>query len=143
MTMVRQVERNVTAVGSRYVAALVNVMVNTQRHDLVLLDTGMVLIPNTRYRGLSKQRLVKTLRETPPERLATMPGHRFVPYDEIASVTRISAFRLHYNLTLYSGETVQLRIPLSAKQIGKATKTLLGILDHLTARCASVTVPPA
>jgi len=97
--------------GVRVLGGIGNVKTEARRlaaeADLLILNTGLVLLPTTRDSGEGNIRLRALIDRTPLEQITRK--HRYIPLEAIreATVTRVIPFRA--SLTLYDGEIVILR----------------------------------
>ncbi len=115
-----------SAIGSQVVAGIMNVVVDGARHDLVILDTGLIIVPGvprfTQWKV--KPRMYRTLTQVPVADLAAMPGHRYIAYEEIAGGTLVRRVPKTYELVLHSGECVRIRWGSESEQFGDGWREL-------------------
>ena len=112
-----------TAEHAELVAAMGGVRFDGQRHDLLILDEGLVLVPGGRV-STSEQRLRTLLASRPVAALAA--GNRWLPYEEIAQATVERKVPLGFGLRLHDGSTHTLKLSLRSKPLGEAHKALVG-----------------
>jgi Zn-dependent protease with chaperone function len=100
-----QVETVATARGSSIVGGLANVKVDEAPHDVLLLDTGLILRPCPKGSEGGKQRLVAWATSAPPAELAK--ANRFVAFEDIASATIDKRVPIRVSLRLHNGQTIR------------------------------------
>ena len=99
------------------VGGVVNLVVDGARTDVLIVDTGLFLVPGLprSQNGSAKRRLARFAAADPPQREETAPGSRFVPFAEIAGATRTR--RRSWDLSLRSGGTVSVRAALDSDEL--------------------------
>jgi Zn-dependent protease with chaperone function len=115
-----------SAVGGGAVAGIVNAVVDGKRTDVVLLDLGLVLVPGVPRLKMkrAKPRMHHMLTEVAPERLASAAGHRYVPYEEVASARMTKRVPVTFELTLHGGEQIRVRWGSESEEVGEGWKAL-------------------
>ncbi|MDR7279859.1 M48 family metallopeptidase [Catenuloplanes atrovinosus] len=114
------------AAGAGAVAGLMNVIVNGERSDVVLLNTGLIVVPGVprlRQREV-RPRMHAMLTSIPPERLAAEPGHRFVAYTEFADARLARRVPKTYEITLYDGAALKIRAGGDTEELGPGWSAL-------------------
>ena len=114
-----------TAERAELVAAMGGVRFDGQRHDLLILDEGLVLVPGGRI-STSEQRLRTLLASRPVAALAA--GNRWLPYEEIAQATLKRKVPLGYALRMHDGSVHTLQLSLRSRPLGKAQEALVTVL---------------
>jgi hypothetical protein len=133
LAVARAGETTATATGAGAVAGIMNAVVNRKRRDVVILTTGLVIVPGVpRFRQRSAaQRMRAMLTEMPAEQVAGAPGHRYLPYEEIASSRVVWRAPTVYELALHSGEKVRIRWGGESTEMGQGwlalKQSLLGL----------------
>ncbi|WP_051797453.1 M48 family metallopeptidase [Catenuloplanes japonicus] len=114
------------AAGAGAVAGLMNVIVNGERSDVVLLNTGLIVVPGvTRLRQRDvRPRMHAMLTSVPPEELAAAPGHRFVAYAEFADARLARRVPKTYEITLHDGAALKIRAGGDTEELGPGWSTL-------------------
>ncbi|MBB4766098.1 M48 family metalloprotease [Amorphoplanes digitatis] len=99
------------------VGGVVNLVVDGARTDVLIVDTGLFLVPGLprSQNGSAKRRLARFAAADAPQRDADVPGSRFVPYAEVAGATR--ARRRSWDLSLRDGGTLRLRTALDSDEL--------------------------
>jgi Zn-dependent protease with chaperone function len=99
------------------VGGVVNLVVDGARTDLLIVDTGLFLVPGLprSQNGSAKRRLARFAAADPPQRDETAPGSRFVPFAEVAAATRTR--RKSWDLSLRDGGTVSIRAALDSDEL--------------------------
>jgi len=99
------------------VGGVVNVVVDGSRTDVLIVDTGLYLVPGLprSQNGSAKRRLAQFAAADVPQRDAAAPGSRFVPYAEVASATRTR--RKSWDLSLRNGGTLSVRTALDSDEL--------------------------
>jgi hypothetical protein len=89
-----------------------------------VLDRGLVLVPGPKSTDNGKDRLINTMREA-GSATALAEKHRFLPYEEIASVQLVKKIPVRVDLTLHSGETVPLHQGWTGETLAKDSDEVL------------------
>jgi len=99
------------------VGGVVNLVVDGARTDLLIVDTGLFLVPGLprSQNGSAKRRLARFAAADLPQRDETAPGSRFVPFAEVAGATRTK--RRSWDLSLRNGGTVSVRAGLDSDEL--------------------------
>ncbi|MET8153395.1 M48 family metalloprotease [Actinoplanes sp. NPDC049668] len=99
------------------VGGVVNLVVDGARTDVLIVDTGLFLVPGLprSQNGSAKRRLARFAAADAPQRDADVPGSRFVPYADIAGAIR--ARRRSWDLSLRDGGTLRLRTALDSDEL--------------------------
>ena len=99
------------------VGGVVNLVVDGARTDLLIVDTGLFLVPGLprSQNGSAKRRLARFAAADLPQRDETAPGSRFVPFAEVAGATRTR--RKSWDLSLRNGGTVSVRAGLDSDEL--------------------------
>jgi len=108
------------AAGGEVVGGVVNMVVDGARTDLLIVDTGLFLVPGLpRSRnGSAKRRLAQfAAADVPHQRDAAAPGSRFVPYAEVARLTQTRRTPKSWDLSLRNGGTLSLRTALDSDEL--------------------------
>jgi Zn-dependent protease with chaperone function len=108
-----------TGPGGEVVGGVVNLVVDGSRTDVLIVDTGLVLVPGLpRSRnGSAKRRLARFAAADVPQREAAVPGSRFVPYADVAALTRIRRTPKVWDLSLRDGGMLTLRTALDSDEL--------------------------
>jgi hypothetical protein len=99
------------------VGGVVNLVVDGSRTDVLIVDTGLFLVPGLprSQNGSAKRRLAQFAAADVPQRDAAAPGSRFVPYAEVAGATRTR--RKSWDLSLRDGGTLSVRTALDSDEL--------------------------
>lgn len=99
------------------VGGVVNLVVDGSRTDVLIVDTGLFLVPGLprSQNGTAKRRLSRFAAADAPQRDAAAPGSRFVTYAEVAGATRTK--RRSWDLSLRDGGTLRLRAALDSDEL--------------------------
>jgi Zn-dependent protease with chaperone function len=99
------------------VGGVVNLVVDGSRTDVLIVDTGLFLVPGLprSQNGSAKRRLAQFAAADLPQRDAAAPGSRFVPYAEVAGATRTR--RKSWDLSLRNGGTLSVRTALDSDEL--------------------------
>ena len=99
------------------VGGVVNLVVDGSRTDVLIVDTGLFLVPGLprSQNGSAKRRLAQFAAADLPQRDAAAPGSRFVPYAEVAAATRTR--RKSWDLSLRNGGTLSVRTALDSDEL--------------------------
>jgi Zn-dependent protease with chaperone function len=128
------VERRATARHAEIYGGIINMVVAKRRTDVLILSSGLLLVPGVARLKMStaKRRIARWLESGDAGELAAMAGNRFIPYEEIVAAPKTRKFPVRYELTLHSGERLDIRwggeteavadgSDLLAKALGAAT----------------------
>ncbi|MFI5839377.1 HtpX-like protease [Catenuloplanes sp. NPDC051500] len=114
------------AAGSGAIAGLMNVIVDGARSDVVLLNTGLIVVPGVprlRQREV-RPRMHAMLTSIPPEELAAAPTHRFIPYADFADARLARRVPKTYEFTLHSGDSLKIRAGGDTEELGPGWSAL-------------------
>ncbi|HET9516497.1 MAG TPA: M48 family metalloprotease [Actinoplanes sp.] len=119
LTAAGQVGTTRTAASAGVVGGLVNLVVDGSRVDLLLVDTGLFLVPGLprSHNGAAKRRLVEFAAADDTQRRALAPGCRFVPYADVAAATQTRRTPKTWDFALRDGRTVTLRTSLDSDEL--------------------------
>ncbi|HEX5597647.1 MAG TPA: M48 family metallopeptidase [Micromonosporaceae bacterium] len=124
------VERQVTAQGAGLIAGMANIKADGVEHDLLVLDRGLVLVADPGKIEDGKRRMQELIESAPLAELATQ--HRFLPFEEIATVTITRQVPLRAELVQHDGNTLALQESWSGELLEKNSRdTLLEILESV------------
>lgn len=114
-----QVGTTRTAARAEVVGGLVNLVVDGSRADLLIVDTGLFLVPGLprSQNGAAKRRLARFAAADEAERHATASGSRFVPYEDVAGAAQTRRTPKTWELGLRDGGTLILRTGLDSDEL--------------------------
>ncbi|TCB97631.1 HtpX-like protease [Micromonospora zingiberis] len=101
------VQARASADNAGVIGAIGNVKIDGTEHDLLILDRGLILVGNPGKAGNGEKRLTALLESTPIAELAGQ--HRFLPYEELTSVTVTREIPLKAELTLHDGHVLAMQ----------------------------------
>jgi hypothetical protein len=107
------------AAGGAVVGGLVNLSVDGARTDLLVLDTGLMLVPGlprTRA-GEARQRLAQLAAADDAARLAAVPGSRFVPYPAVVAAAQVRRAPKAWRFELRDGALLHVRAGLDSDEL--------------------------
>jgi hypothetical protein len=107
------------AAGAEVVGGLVNLVVDGSRTDLLIVDTGLFLVPGLprSQNGTAKRRLAQFAAADVPQRDVAAPGSRFLPYAELAGAAQTRRAPKSWDLSLRDGKTLTLRTTLDSDEL--------------------------
>ena len=107
------------AAGAEVVSGLVNLVVDGSRTDLLIVDTGLFLVPGLprSQNGSAKRRLAQFAAADVPQREVAAPGSRFLPYADLAGATQTRRTPRSWDLRLRDGGTLSLRTALDSDEL--------------------------
>lgn len=113
-------ETRATAVGAEILGAIVNLVAEGARSDMLILSTGLLLVPGVGRLQMrkAKRRLHAMATSARPEELAAAEGNRFIAYEEVADCRRTRRFPKTYTLWLHHGGTVTIRWGMESEELG-------------------------
>jgi Zn-dependent protease with chaperone function len=123
------------AAGGTVVGGVVNLVVDGSRTDLLIVDTGLFLVPGLpRSRnGSAKRRLAQfAAADVPHQRDVAAPGSRFVPYADVARLTQTRRTPKSWDLSLRDGGTLSLRTALDSDELPGGWAALEDAVAFLT-----------
>jgi Zn-dependent protease with chaperone function len=105
------------AARAEVVGGVVNLVVDGTRTDLLIVDTGLVLLPGLprSQNGSAKRRLARFA--AAELRSDTAPGTRFVPYADVAGATQTRRTPKSWDLSLRDGGTLTVRTALDSDEL--------------------------
>jgi Zn-dependent protease with chaperone function len=114
-----QVGTTRTAVRAGVVGGLVNLVVDGVRSDVLIVDTGLFVVPGLprSQNGVAKRRLAELAAADELQRHTAAPGNRFVPYEDVAGATQTRRTPKTWDLSLRDGSTMTLRTSLDADEL--------------------------
>jgi Zn-dependent protease with chaperone function len=107
------------AVHGEVVGGLVNLVVGGTRTDLLIVDTGLILVPGLprAQNGSAKRRLAQFAAADLPVRDVAAPGSRFLPYADLAGATQTRRTPKSWDLNLRDGGTLTVRTALDSDEL--------------------------
>ena len=126
------------ALGAQLLGAVSSVQVDRVRHDVYVLDEGLVLVPAP-FRGSGPKRMRALLESTTVAGLAAQ--FRYLPYEEVATATVWSRVPLRARLALKRGGTVRLRATMRSQDLGGGAAVLAAAVTSLRVRRSTVPTP--
>jgi hypothetical protein len=130
----RVVEATASADRSEVVGAMINMKVNGKRSDLLVLDTGIVIVPGMARLKMSRARSrLAGLAGLPPAQLIAQPAYRYLPFEEMTRVVTHRRLRRTYEITMHGGAIVRIRHGGESEDLGD-TRAFVTALAPLLAR---------
>ncbi len=117
------VQATATAKGAGIIGGMANVKVDGAPHDVLILDSGLIIIPGPKSTDNGKRRLIALAQSRPLAELAS--EHRFLPYEEVAAVTVLKEVPIKVEVALHGGQKVTLQESWSGDNLGKKDRELL------------------
>lgn len=111
VAVVDQRERSLAEANAEVWTAIVNVVVDRTRSDVVVYDLGLLVLPGsrrTKMRG-AKKRLSRLAFDTPLPHLLAHEQGRLIRYSEMDSVRRLRRLAPAYEIRLTGGQVVRVR----------------------------------
>lgn len=110
------------ALGASLLAGVASVTVDGARHDVLVLDEGLVLVPAPR-RGSGRKRLVALVEGASVGELAAR--YRYLPFEEVATAKVRGKVPLRATLVLKRGGTVRLKGRYGAEKLADNSEAVL------------------
>lgn len=110
------------ALGASLLAGVASVSVDGVRHDVLVLDEGLVLVPAPR-RGSGRKRLVALVEGASVGELAAR--YRYLPFEEVATAKVRGKVPLRATLVLKRGGTVRLKGRYGAEKLADNSEAVL------------------
>jgi Zn-dependent protease with chaperone function len=119
------------AAGADAIAGITHAVVDGRRRDLVITSEGLVVIASLPLPGMAaaRRRMQQLLTELPVPALATAPGHRYLPYEELASGTMTRRSPVRFEFVTRAGDRLRIRHGWGSGEVGEGWQAL----SHLTA----------
>jgi Zn-dependent protease with chaperone function len=130
-----QASAHADALGAQLLGAVSSVKVDGARHDVYVLDEGLVLVP-VPFRGSGRKRMLALLDGTSVADLAAR--YRYLPYEEVATARLWSRVPLRARLALKRGGTVRLSATMRSEDLGGGGAVLAAAVAELRKRRARV-----
>jgi len=111
VALVEQRERAAVEANAEARTAIVNMVVDRVRSDVVVYDVGLLVLPGSPRTQMrrAKQRLWSLAFDRPLPHLIANEQGRLLPYAEVEGVRRLRRLRLSYEIRLTEGRVVRLR----------------------------------
>jgi hypothetical protein len=108
-----------TPAGAAVVGGLVNLRIDGARADLLILETGLFVVPGLpRGRaGVAKQRLAAIAAADDPTRAHAAAGGRFLPYADVTTAARVARVPRTWRLTRRDGAAMLVRAGLDSDEL--------------------------
>ncbi|WP_217614289.1 M48 family metallopeptidase [Cellulomonas sp. GbtcB1] len=110
------------ALGASLLAGVASVSVDGARHDVLVLDEGLVLVPAPR-RGSGRKRLAALIEGASVGELAAR--YRYLPFEEVATAKVRGKVPLRATLVLKRGGTVRLKGRYGADKLADNSEAVL------------------
>ncbi|WP_422743674.1 M48 family metallopeptidase [Micromonospora sp. WMMD754] len=124
------VQARASARDADLIGGLANIKIDGREHDVLVLDNGLVLIPDPGKAGEGEKRLTALVGSAPIAELAGR--HPYLPYEEITSVEVRREVPLKATLTLFDGRTVQMQELMASEFLEKRSRdTLLTVFRRI------------
>ncbi|MFD2767384.1 M48 family metallopeptidase [Micromonospora eburnea] len=126
------VQARASARNADLIGGLANIKIDGREHDVLVLDNGLVLIPDPGKSSEGEKRLTELVRAEPVSEVAAR--HPYLPYEEITSVEVTREVPLKATLTLYDGRVVQVQELMASEFLEKHSRdTLLRVFERINA----------
>ncbi|GAA1406495.1 M48 family metallopeptidase [Oerskovia paurometabola] len=112
-----QVSTTATAHGAEILGGLANVKVDGAQHDVLVLDTGLVLRPCPKKSDGGKNRLIALLQSGEVADVAA--SNRYLAFEDIREATVVRAGPVRADLTLHDGTVVRVQETWSGERLTK------------------------
>ncbi|MEU0152753.1 M48 family metallopeptidase [Micromonospora fulviviridis] len=124
------VQARASARNADLIGGLANIKVDGREHDILVLDNGLVLIPDPGKSSEGEKRLTALVGAVPVADLAAR--HPYLPYEEITSVEVKREVPLKATLTLFDGRTVSVQELMASEFLEKHSRdTLLRVFQRI------------
>ncbi|WP_082618487.1 M48 family metalloprotease [Oerskovia sp. Root22] len=126
-----QVSTTATAHGAEILGGLANVKVDGAQHDVLVLDTGLVLRPCPKKTEGGKNRLIALLQSGEVADVAA--SNRYLAFEDIREATIVKAGPVRADLTLHDGTVVRVHETWSGERLTKESDQafLAGIYPYV------------
>jgi Zn-dependent protease with chaperone function len=112
-----QVAAKATAHGADAIGGLANVKVDGAQHDVLVLDTGLVLRPCPKKTDGGRNRLIDLLRSGEIQDVAAR--NRYIAFEDIREAVIVKAGPVRVDLTLHDGSVVTVHETWSGERLTK------------------------
>ncbi|MDR7279883.1 M48 family metallopeptidase [Catenuloplanes atrovinosus] len=131
VTAAKQVAATVPLRRASVLAGVINMRVAGARTDVIVLDTGLALVPSFGRMTMAHKmrgRVMDWVQKGDAEAVVSTPGTRYLPLEEIASGGQIRTFPKRFEVVLRSGERVYLDWSFQAEDQNNAYARLRELL---------------
>jgi hypothetical protein len=111
------------AKGAKFVGGIANMRIDGAPHDVLVLDTGLLLVPGPRRSDGGTGRLAHLAQSASLEDLSRQ--YRYLAYEDVVSVTRTKKLPMHLQVVLHDGRTVLINQTLTGDMLTKESLKVL------------------
>ncbi|SBT51038.1 M48 family metallopeptidase [Micromonospora narathiwatensis] len=124
------VQARASARNADLIGGLANIKIDGREHDVLVLDNGLVLIPDPGKSSEGEKRLTALVGAEPVGEVAAR--YPYLPYEEITSVEVRREVPLKATLTLFDGRVVQVQELMASEFLEKHSRdTLLRVFERI------------
>jgi Zn-dependent protease with chaperone function len=135
VTTAKHVEDKVPVRRASVLAGVINMSVASQRTDVLVLDTGLVLVPTeSRLAHKVRGRVVDWINAGDAEAVVAAPGARYLPIEDIESGRRARRMPVKFEITMRGGETITLDWRVDSEEQGEGYQGIMKVLEVAAAR---------
>ncbi len=126
-------ETAATAIGADVVAAVSDLKVDGDLSDILVADTGLIIVPSPgkRHSDKAKQRLHALATQASPQELAGRAGSRFLAYEDVLSARLAKRLPVAFEVNLRDGRTVMIKQTLNSEELGEGFAALGQVLGGM------------
>ena len=129
----KHVEDKVPLRMASVLAGVINMSVAKQRTDVLVLNTGLVLVPTaSRLAHKVRGRVIDWINSDDAEAVVAAPGARYLPIEDIVSGSRVRRMPAKFEITMRGGETITIGLAERQRGAGRG-HTQVGSLDRCLA----------
>jgi Zn-dependent protease with chaperone function len=126
-------ETAATATGADVVAGVSDLKVDGHLSDVLVADTGLIIVPSPgkRHSDKAKQRLYALATQASPQELAGRAGSRFLAYEDVLSARLAKRLPVAFEVNLRDGRTVMIKQTLNSEELGEGFAALGQVLGGM------------
>ena len=134
VTSAKHVEDKMPLRNASVLAGVINMSVGKQRTDVLVLSTGLVLVPTeSRLAHKVRGRVHDWMNSGDAEAVVAAPGARYLPIEDIVSGSRVRRMPAKFEITLRGGETITINWRTDSEEQGPGYDCIGEILKVATA----------
>ena len=126
----KHVEDKVPLRMASVLAGVINMSVAKQRTDVLVLSTGLVLVPTgSRLAHKVRGRVIDWINADDAEAVVAAPGARYLPIEDIVSGSRVRRMPAKFEITMRGGETITISWRSDSEEQGEGYQGIAQVLQ--------------
>ncbi|QSB14865.1 M48 family metallopeptidase [Natronosporangium hydrolyticum] len=125
-TTIRAAQTTVPVDRASAYAGITNAVIDGSRRDLIITSAGLIIVPtlSSWRQGQLQQRMRQLLTGSTVAELVAMPGHQFVPYEEITSAAMVKKLPATFEYVTIAGRRLTIRGGRRSEEVGDGWESL-------------------